>query len=305
VWLRSLSRRLTGVAGAAASRFFAAGCTQHAAAIAYRVLFSLAPLAIALVAVFGLVLQNDDVRERVIDRVIEALPVDAAGREDAEDAIETIATPTSAAGLVGLLVFFWAASGMMGALRRGLEAATGVTEGRPFVRAKLVDLLLIVGTAVLILLSVGFGLAAELAGEVVAWLSDAVGVDLGSAGTAVALVVTLVLWTATSLLLYRFIPAAALRFRDALAGAVATTLMLLAVSLASDLVYARATDWSVIYGSLAILLVFLYSVYLYAGALLLGAAVAAEWSLPHVSDDVPLRARAKRSVTGLFVRARR
>jgi hypothetical protein len=46
------------------------------------------------------VLQDDDVREQVVDRVIEALPVDASGKEDVESAIETIATPTSAVGLI-------------------------------------------------------------------------------------------------------------------------------------------------------------------------------------------------------------
>jgi virulence factor BrkB len=85
---RGLFGRLIGVAGSAGSRFFAAACTQHAAGIAYRVLFSLAPLAIVLVSVFGLVLQDDDVREQVVDRVIEALPVDASGKEDVESARE-------------------------------------------------------------------------------------------------------------------------------------------------------------------------------------------------------------------------
>ncbi|MGH3127400.1 MAG: hypothetical protein ACRDPX_05745, partial [Gaiellaceae bacterium] len=38
-------------------------CTQYAAAIAYRVLFSLFPLTIALVSIFGLVLQDDELRQ--------------------------------------------------------------------------------------------------------------------------------------------------------------------------------------------------------------------------------------------------
>jgi membrane protein len=275
-----VGRRLIGVARAAGSRFFAAGCTQHAAGIAYRVLFSLAPLAIVLVSVFGLVLQDEDVRERVVDRVIEALPVDASGSEDVEDAIETIATPASAAGLVGLLVFLWAASGMMTALRRGLAAAMGVTHRRGFARGKLVDFALVAGAAVLVLLSVGFGLVAELADEGVAELSAALGLELGAEGTVIALALSLVLWIVTSVLLYRFVPAAGLRLQDALAGALVTAVVLLGISLASDLVYAKTTDWSLIYGALTSLLVFLYSVYLFAAALLLGAAVAVEWSLP-------------------------
>jgi membrane protein len=296
-----MGRRLIGVGGAAVSRFFTARGTQHAAAIAYRVLFSLAPLAIVLVAVFGLVLQDDDVRERVVDRVVDALPIDAEGREDVEDAIEAIATPASAAGLLSLLVFLWAATGMMAALRRGLEAVTGVAEGRPVVQAKLVDFALVIGAAVLVLISVALGVAADVGVEAVAGLSDTLGVDLGTEGRAIALALPFLLWVVTALLLYRFVPSAGLRLQDSLAGAVVTAVLLLVISLASDLVYAKTTDWSVIYGSLTSLLVFLYSVYLSAATLLLGAAVAAEWSLPREPDGVPLRAK----VTGLFARGRR
>ena len=49
-------------------------CTQYAAAIAYRVLFSLFPLTIALVSIFGLVLQDDELRQSVIDELIAFLP---------------------------------------------------------------------------------------------------------------------------------------------------------------------------------------------------------------------------------------
>jgi membrane protein len=300
----ALIGRLIGVGAAAGSRFFAAAGTQHAAGIAYRVLFSLAPLAIVLVSVFGLVLQDDELREEVVDKVIEALPVDAAGIEDIEAEIEAIATPASAAGLVGLLVFLWAATGMMASIRRGLEAVLGVGQGRPVVRAKLVDLGLVGGAALLVMLSVGVGLVAELASEIAQGVWGALGIEGDAVETTFALGLPFLLWVVTSLLLYRFVPAAALRFRDALAGAVVTAVILLAISVASDLVYAKTTEWSLIFGSLTSLLVFLYSVYLYAGALLFGAAVAAEWSLPHERSDEPLRARAGRGLRGLFVRDR-
>jgi membrane protein len=270
------------------------------------VLFSLAPLAIVLVSLFGLVLQDDDVRESVTDRIIEALPVDAAGSADVEAAIKAIATPASAAGLISLLVFLWAASGMMSAIRRGLEAAMGVTQtqSRPFARAKLVDLALVGVVAVLVLLSAGVGLVAQLANGLVAELSAAIGTEGDIAEKAIALGLPLVLWIVTLLLLFRYVPAAGLRLQDALAGALVSGLILLAISLAADIVYARTTDWSVIYGSLTSFLVFLYSVYLYASAILFGAAVAAEWSRPRERPDHPesLRQRARRGVRGLFVR---
>src|SRR5947208_1673617 len=120
----------------AVERFFADRCPQQAAAIAYRVLFSAAPLAIVLVSIFGLVLQDDSVRHDVVTTIVDALPVSVAGRKDVQDAITAIATPATAAGLASLLLFAWAATGMMAAVRLGLERAMGVKESRPLARGK-------------------------------------------------------------------------------------------------------------------------------------------------------------------------
>src|SRR5215510_12800342 len=133
----SIAKKLFGVIADALQRFFADQCPQLAAGIAYRVLFSIVPLAIVLVSIFGLVLQDDSIRDSVVDAVVDALPVTAAGRKDVEDAITAIATPASAAGFVSVLVFAWAATGMMTAIRRGLESAMHVTESRPVARGKL------------------------------------------------------------------------------------------------------------------------------------------------------------------------
>ena len=265
-------------------------------------LFSLAPLAIVLVSVFGLVLQDDDVRESVVDAVVDVLPVDASGREDVESAIEQIATPASAAGFISLLVFLWAASGMMAAIRRGLEAVLGVAEGRAAVPNKLVDLALVGGVALLVVVSVALGLVVQLANEAVHELAVAIGVGGTVVESSISLGLPFLLWLVTVLLLYRFVPAANLTVRDSLAGAIVTAVLMLAITLASELVHSNTTEWSLIYGSLTSLLVFLYAVYLYAAALLFGAAVASEWSLPHERSEEPLGARARRGLRGLFAR---
>ena len=81
--LEHLGGVVRGVARAlprAIEDMFADRCTQYAAAIAYRVLFSLFPLTIALVSVFGLVLQDDELRQQVIDELIKILPVSTSDR---------------------------------------------------------------------------------------------------------------------------------------------------------------------------------------------------------------------------------
>ena len=289
------AKKLVRVLPDALQRFFADQCPQQAAAIAYRVLFSIAPLAIILVSIFGLLLQDDSLRADVVDAIVDALPVTVAGRQDVEDAITAIATPASAAGLVSLVVFAWAATGMMTAVRRGLENAMGVTESRPMARGKLVDLALIVGAAVLVLVSVGITLLGNLVQKASGSLSGLTGsVLLHGATFALSIVVVL--------LLYRFVPARGIRIRDGLAGAVLTAILLLLISLASSWVYDRTTRLSVVYGSLTSALVFLYSMYLYACALLVGAEAAAAWARPPATSSEPILTQVRRGALGLFVK---
>jgi membrane protein len=294
-------RTLTRAVPQAVDGYFADRCSQHAAGIAYRVLFSLAPLAIVLVAIFGVVLQDDDLRQRVIREIVGALPLSDQGSQDVTTAIEKIATPVNLLGAVSLLVFAWAASGMMGALRTGLEVAMRVERARPVVRAKVVDFVLVVGAAALVLAAVLLNLAAQVVSETVHRPLAAVGLEGGAQEAVVRHGSPLLLSTVVVLLLYRFVPARRLRFGDALAGAVFTAFLLLAISLASGWVFTRTSRLSVVYGSLTAALVFLYTVYLYASALLLGAELAAAWSHPGLPTDEPFRAKARRLVLGLFV----
>jgi membrane protein len=294
--------KLARVCVDAAQRYFADNCTQHAAGIAYRVLFSIAPLAIVLVSVFGLVLQNDGLREDVVDRIVDALPVSAEGTNDVESAITAIATPASALGLLSLLVFAWAATGMMAAIRRGLEAAMGVVESRPMARAKLVDLVLLIGTAALVLLTAGLTLMGDLLEKALAPLAEKIGLEADMLAGMFLHGESFVLSILVVMLLYRFVPSRGLSFRAGVVGAVVTALLLQAISFASGQIYGRTTQLSVVYGSLAAALVFLYAIYLYASALLLGAEIAAAWLRPPIVDTTPIGAQVKRFGLGLFVK---
>ena len=298
----SVARKLAHVLPGAAQRFFTDQCPQQAAAIAYRVLFSIAPLAIVLVSIFGLVLQDDSVRNSVVDAIVARLPVTVAGRQDVENAITAIATPASTAGFVSLIVFAWAATGMMTAVRRGLENAMGVTRSRPMARGKLVDLALIVGAAALVLVNVAITLLGTLLQTTSGRLSELLDFGHGVLSAILLHATTFALSIVVVLLLYRFVPARGLRIRDGLAGAMITALAFELISLASGWIYAKTTNLSVIYGSLTSALVFLYSVYLYACSLLLGAEVAAGWARPQtLGEDEPIRTQLRRAILGLFV----
>ena len=299
-WPLRILRKLIGVVPAAVQEYFAHRCPQFAAGIAYRVLFSLAPLAIVIVSIFGLVLQDDEIRTDVTQYVVDLLPFSEQGSQNVADAITNIATPASAVGLLSLVVFVFAASGMMASLRLGLEAAMGVERARPIVRSKLVDVALVVLTAVLVLVMVTLNVVAQTVTEAVDWISDQIGVGAGWTHPLTRQLLPLLVSTVVVMLLYRFVPARRLRFREAVAGGLVTAVLLLGIALASGWILRRTTELSVIYGSLTAALVFLYSVYLYASALLFGAAVASAWAAPPGPSE-PIGAQLKRGAKGLFV----
>ena len=306
VWPLAVARTAARAIPAAIDGYFRDRLPQHAAGIAYRVLFSLAPLTIVLVSIVGVVLRDEARRQDVVDEIVRRLPFDDEGSSTVEDAITALASPTSAVGLLSLLLFFWASSGMMGAVRTGLEAALRVDPHarRPAMRAKLVDLVLVAGAGALVIAMIAVTVVAQVVTRLVGDAADVVGFDGGVLAEILRAGIPLVVATVVVMLLYRFVPARRLRFGDAVAGGIVTGILLLAISAASAFVYDQVAELSVVYGSITAVLVFLYSVYLYASALLFGAGVAAAWSAPPAEGpSEPLLVQVRGAIVGLVRRS--
>ena len=275
-------------------------CTQYAAAIAYRVLFSLFPLTIALVSIFGLVLQDDELRQTVVDELIDFLPVSESGQGNIQQSVEEIATPLSAIGLISLVALLWGASGMMASIRLGLEAAMKVDRGRPAVRAKLVDFVLVAAGGVLVILIVGISALGAFFSQLVDRFTEWANIATPS-GILLTGRIQLVAIAVTVLLLYRFVPARKIRRRGALAGAILTAVGIWGATKVLAVVFADFSRYNLIYGSLAGVMTFLFFVYVVAWILLLGAEFAYAWSQPPGPPGPPLRAQVVGAVTGLFI----
>ena len=301
-WVITAPRSLVHAVPAAVEGYFRHRLSQQAAGIAYRVLFSLAPLAIVVVWVAGILLKDESLRADVTDRVVDWLPVSEDGKESVEQAITHLASPSGAVGLVSIALFAWASTGMMGSLRTGLEAALETERRRPAVRAKIVDLILVAGAGILVLSTIAIAFAAQVVTRLMGDASDEIGVG-GWLLDLTGVVAPLIVSTVVVILIYRFVPSRRVSFGDALAGGVVTGLLLVTISAASALVYNQVAGLSVIFGSITAVLVFLYTMYLYASALLFGAELASAWSAPREpSSSEPLVGRVRRAVLGLVVR---
>ncbi|HSJ94464.1 MAG TPA: YihY/virulence factor BrkB family protein [Gaiellaceae bacterium] len=300
-WLGAAASGLVRAFPRAVEDLFRDRCPQYAASIAYRVLFSLFPLTIVLVSIFGLVLQDDELRQTVIDELIELLPVSEEGQADVESSIEGIATPLSAIGLISLLALLWGASGMMASIRIGLEAALKVERGRPAAHAKLVDLLGVFAAGMLVLLVVGISAVGAFLSGGVDRLLESVGVGANPSGFLLRDGTQLLILTVMALLLYRLVPAARLRHRDALVGAILTALGIWGATKILAIVFGDFSRYNLIYGSLAGVMTFLFFVYVIALILLFGAEFAYAWAQPPGPPGPPLKQRVGGALLGLFV----
>jgi uncharacterized BrkB/YihY/UPF0761 family membrane protein len=168
-------------------------------------------------------------------------------------------------------------------------------------RGKLIDLALIVGAAALVLVTAGITVLGQLVHTAGGGIAGLTGIGAGTLSDGLVRAIAFGLSILVVLMLYRFVPARGLRIRDGLAGAIVTAVCFQLIALASGFLYERASRLSVVYGSLTAALVFLYSVYLYSSALLLGGEIAAAWARPPAGEGAPLLTQLKRAFLGLFV----
>ena len=124
---------------------------RDAAQIAFFALLSFIPLTLLLVAAFGLVLDEAEVRERVIDTVFDHIPL--AREADRAKLEQTVGEALDSAGSLGpasIVLLLVAATGIMGALRHAINEAWDIHSRPPLLWRKLLDLaLVLVGTVVL------------------------------------------------------------------------------------------------------------------------------------------------------------
>ena len=299
--LGALVHGVTNALPRAIEDLFRDRCPQYAASISFHVLFSLFPLTIVLVSVFGLVLQDDELRQRVINELLDVLPVSQKGQSNVQSSIEGIASPLSAIGLISLVALLWGASGMMASIRIGLEAALKVDRGRPAAHAKLVDFVVVAATGVLVLVVVGLSAFAAFFSKLADRLTREVGVGESLSAFVFRDGLQLVAIGVMVLLLYRFVPARKLRTRGALAGAILTAFGTWAAVRILAVIFADFSRYNLIYGSLAGVMTFLFFVYVVALILLLGAEFAYAWSQPPGPPGPPIRTRLWGFLRGLFV----
>ncbi|HXF52213.1 MAG TPA: YihY/virulence factor BrkB family protein [Dehalococcoidia bacterium] len=250
-----------------------------AAGVAYYVLFSIIPLAILVTAVGSVVLRDPEVRDRLIDEIVAALPLsEDEGRSAVADAIEGVKRSSPPLSALGLLGTAYGALGMFGAIRRALNDIWEVApEKRPsFLRQRLADAATLAALGLLALASVA---ASGTLRGLQETSSDLLGPFSNSANLlwlAVPYVFPAAVSFATFLAIYRLLPASHPSLRDAWPGAALAAIGFEVLKNGFTLYVANFNAYDVVYGTLGGVLLFLFFTYLTANLLLIGGAVSAE-----------------------------
>jgi len=268
--LRVAWARFARVTEASVSDFFADRCPLFAAAISYYALFAIFPLAILAVVAFGLVISQESAREHVVTFLLDTLPLSRdQGRADLERLLDGVTGNPGALSAIGIGGLIFAASGLMGAVRNGLNVAfeAGTESGRPFLHGKLLDVLLVLGAGMVIGLSLALTVVLRLSADAA---GSAVGGTLLQVGELIPFVLSVLVFT----ILYVVVPERRIRVRDAVVGAVVAGVGYELTKNGFSVYLDHFGNYSAVYGSLGAIVAFLVFVLLAAGVFLFGAEVA-------------------------------
>ncbi|CAA9525392.1 MAG: hypothetical protein AVDCRST_MAG30-3329 [uncultured Solirubrobacteraceae bacterium] len=259
---------------------------RDAAQIAFFAVFSFVPLALLLVATFGLVLDDGDVRRRVVDTAFEGIPLaEERDRRRLEQATNEALTGAGRLSPFSVILLIVGASGLMSALRHAINQAWDIAERPSLVRRKALDVALILGaTSVLVvsLSSSGVRRAADL-------LDDEAGGGWLAAGAldAAGEVLPWAVLGLGILFLYRVLPMKRQPVREIWPGALVALLLLAIVKGGLEVYLESFSDFGALYGSLGALMALLLFVFAASNVIVFGAEFASEWS--RLPDDVEVR----------------
>ncbi|HKP89297.1 MAG TPA: YihY/virulence factor BrkB family protein [Thermoleophilaceae bacterium] len=258
------------------SEFQSDNLSDWAAALTYYSVLALFPMLIVLVALLGIVGQD-----QTVTTLIGSLQEAGLGKvaKSIRDPLQQVIDHKGGAGALlgfGLLVSLWSASGYVGAFMRAANAIYDVQEGRSFWKRRPMQVVMTLGMVLLLALVL---VALVLTGSLAVAIGDAIGVGRSAVDVwkvAKWPVLALVVMTMFALLYYVAPNVRQPRFRWVTPGGVLAVLLWVAASAGFGIYLSNLGSYDRTYGALASVIVFLVWLWITNLALLLGAEFDAE-----------------------------
>ena len=255
--------------------FLGKNCPYVAGAISFYTLFSLFPLALAIISILGYVLGSNAEETKLAHDIASVLPVST---EYIGDTLQGVASARAITGVASIFGLLWASTAAFGAIRKGINAAWGIKKTRPFIKERLMDLALVLGAGILVMfLLFVTPLFAAFLSEIVEYVAPEAELAqrfLGLGGRILTPIISFV----TFLVLYRYLPNVRVRISDVWMGALAASIAFDVANWGFVWYVTRFPVYNVVYGSVGAVMALLTWVYVSAIILLFGALVTSRYA---------------------------
>ena len=263
-------RPVTRIARRALAGFALHDGADVASSMAYFAILSIFQVVVLGVIAFSLIVGEGEARRLVIGRLESALPLEPG---TVTAIAESIIDARGGATIVSVLILAWGAVGFFGALSTGVGRAFATTTRRPFWQDKLIGLLLLGGSGLLVLGSIGIGLAEGIATRVASRIPG--GGRGGEALVGLAGVVLPILLVLVALLvIYRVVPNRAVTFRQVLPGAIVAALLFTTLRAGFTWYATDVARYESFFGPISTVISLLVFLHLASMVVLLGAEIA-------------------------------
>jgi membrane protein len=247
--------------------------TDRAAALAYYFLFALFPTLLFLTVLLGL-LPLPGLMDRLLQYGDQALPSDAASIVR-RTWIEISRGARGGLLSIGVLTALWAASNGMASIMGALNVAYDIKDERPWLKRRLLAVLLTFGFAMFILAAMVLLVFGPHIGAGVAGLLG-LGTFFTSLWTAINIPIVMFFGLIGIALVYYLAPAVEQRWRWVTPGSVVALGLWLGMSWGLRMYVSRFGDYNATYGSIGGIMLLMLWLYLTGVVLLVGAEINAE-----------------------------
>lgn len=271
--------KFAGICTRAVNDFLGKNGPQLAAAISYYALFSFFPLALAVIFALSFFLGPDSI-EALARHAADQVPVSS---KTVNDILTDMVGSRNMAGLAGIIGLLWAGTAVFGTIRKGINSTWGITTPRPFLQERLVDISLVLGASVLMLVSIFSTAALAYLREIVGFITQETHANGDLLWGRLASLVPPTLSFIAFLGIYRFLPNARVRLREALPGALAATIAFEVVKNGFVWYVRSYSVFTTVYGSVSGIVALLTWVYFSAIILLFGSLITSRYAA-HLAD---------------------
>jgi membrane protein len=235
--------------------------TLLAAAVSFNLLLSLFPLALAVVYIAGSFAGSPYTQEQIIRGIGYLLPV---SRQLIASTVTSVASARGAIGVVAFIGLIWGGFSFFNSIRASLNTAWGIRKPQHILKGQLINLIMMIGAAILLFLSVLITVFLSTVSEQGIPVPGAQMVNSNVIERILANVLATGLAFLVFLFLYRFIPGKRPKWKDIWLGALAAAISF-EITKVIFLVYLRIFNpYNLVYGSIGALIAFLMWTYLSA-----------------------------------------